>query len=415
MIMQEALNIQTLKKEDELELILKGRLDAFGSRTLENELQDQIKQGYYKLVLNFKETVFLSSAGIRILIKYYKDLTSIGGYLHFIELSDPINHVIELAGLKHLFLDEGTAIKAEAESEKEIDTTSGTFKLLQQQEKYFSLQTLGNPAVLTAGGYTAQNADVIGFPSGKYAIGLGAIGENFEDCKSRFGEYLAVGNTAFYMPTDGTKSADYMQRTDRLIPKVVSLYSVVFEGEFGTFLNFEVKKPASSIPLSEIVQTAFNLQKSQIVGMVILAETSGLCGCSLNISPVSENNRDSPFYYPEIKDRVNFTTEPDFEGSLTLTSGIVQKDCENLDDFTRPIGDQGLRGHFHSAVFSFRPMPKNDPDLTKAVNRLLDGSKLLSVLHLLDDNRLHNGIGESSFVRGTCWIGPVKEPEKSLP
>ncbi len=414
--MQEALNIEIRIREEQHELILSGRLDAFGARTLEDELQAQMKAGHYQLILNFKEVAFLSSAGIRILIKHYKELKAVGGYLGFVELSGYINEVIELAGLKHLFSNEQpSVIEGEPSAKnKEIETTSGVFRLLDQKEKHLSLKTQGKPSLLYTGGYRAHDAETIAFPAEKYAIGLGAIGENFEACQSRFGEYIAVGDTAFYMPTDGTKSADYMQRTHQLIPQVVSLYSIVLEGTFGTFLTFEAKKPALSISLSELVQTAFHTQETKAVGIVMLAETTGLTGCGLNVSPVHDPHRNTPFSFPEIREEVYFTTEPAHAGCLTLTSGIIHKDAESLAPYTRPIGDTGLEGHFHSAVFGFRPMPKHNPDLRKVVKSLVEDSKLMNVLHLLDDNRQHNGIGESGFGRGACWVGAIDEFKNPL-
>lgn len=410
--MPEVLEIQKQKGDGHNQLSLSGRLDAFGSRTLEDELQDQLKNGHYNIVLNFREVSYMSSAGIRVLIKFYKELKGVGGYLRFTKLSEKMNAVVELAGLKHLFEDEeGEATEQGADEKREIRTESAVFNVLQQQEKYMSLRTTGDPTLLNNGGYTNGHAVLESFPGSKYALGLGAIGSEFEECKQRFGEYMAVGNAAIYLPTDGTKSADYMQHSNQLVPEVLSLYSIIFEGAFGTFLNFEAGESAKATSLSEIAKAALESQSSKAIGMVMLAETSGLSGCSLNTSPVAGINAGGPFDFPAVKEHMNFTTEPEYQGCLTLTVGVVHTDTPELMEFTRPLKD-GLNAHFHTAIFGFRPAQRDNPDLGKAIDELLEGSSLMGLLHLLDDDRPHNGIGESMFTRGACWIGSIDNSQK---
>ena len=43
------------------------------------------------------------------------------------------------------------------------------------------------------------------------------------------------------------------------------------------------------------------------------------------------------------------------------------------------------------------------------VATLFESENLESVMHLLNDTREISGAGESEFVRGACWFGPVSE------
>jgi len=43
------------------------------------------------------------------------------------------------------------------------------------------------------------------------------------------------------------------------------------------------------------------------------------------------------------------------------------------------------------------------------VSTLFEAETLQGVLHLLNDDREITGAGQSEFVRGACWIGPITE------
>ena len=72
----------------------------------------------------------------------------------------------------------------------------------------------------------------------------------------------------------------------------------------------------------------------------------------------------------------------------------------------RPKGD--VWGHFHAAVFSYRPFQETQARFdTKPSTSLYENEDLQSVLHLLHDDREISGGGESEFVSGACWLGPI--------
>jgi hypothetical protein len=66
-----------------------------------------------------------------------------------------------------------------------------------------------------------------------------------------------------------------------------------------------------------------------------------------------------------------------------------------------------LLGHFHAAVFPFQPFKKRKLDLNESVGSLFSSGQLQAVMHLLNDDRPISGAGDSEFVRGACWIGPL--------
>ena len=79
-----------------------------------------------------------------------------------------------------------------------------------------------------------------------------------------------------------------------------------------------------------------------------------------------------------------------------------------LAPLLRPLTPRSeLHGHFHAAVFSYRPFKKRKLELNETVAALLENEDLQAVLHLLHDDREITGGGESEFVRGACWVGPI--------
>jgi hypothetical protein len=74
----------------------------------------------------------------------------------------------------------------------------------------------------------------------------------------------------------------------------------------------------------------------------------------------------------------------------------------------RPLGKApDLTGHFHAAAFSYRPLKSREADLKATTAMLFETETMQGLLHLLCDDRALTGVGESEFMRGTCWISPI--------
>ena len=95
------------------------------------------------------------------------------------------------------------------------------------------------------------------------AIGVGAFGSGFDDCRARFGELLAVGGAAVYQPGDGTNVADYLVAHGPLGGDVQMLHGLVCEGGFRRLITFDAMSIEAPIGLSTLVR-------------LVLDETGGL-------------------------------------------------------------------------------------------------------------------------------------------
>ena len=142
----------------------------------------------------------------------------------------------------------------------------------------------------------------------------------------------------------------------------------------------------------------------------MVAETAGLVGAALRRSPAEPLGAETFFAHPGVRTRLSFTTEPSFVQGVTLSAGVVSraKDAGNRP-LLRPLGE-GTVGHIHAAAFPFRPLKKGRIEMRETVTALFEADHLQGVLHVLHDDRGASGAGESEFVRGACWIGPVSGP-----
>src|SRR5690349_19647093 len=87
---------------DHLALELCGRLDANWAEHVGKVLEEAVRAGHHHVCLNLARVDYLSSAGIRVLLKHFKQLKSVNGYLRVVQASEGALSVIKLAGLEAL-------------------------------------------------------------------------------------------------------------------------------------------------------------------------------------------------------------------------------------------------------------------------------------------------------------------------
>lgn len=79
-------------------LALNGRLDSNTSDAFEEQLLKLVRDGEIKIVLDFQELEYISSAGLRVLLKGARELKQTEGKLVVCCLKDYIKEVFDLSG-----------------------------------------------------------------------------------------------------------------------------------------------------------------------------------------------------------------------------------------------------------------------------------------------------------------------------
>jgi anti-sigma B factor antagonist len=87
------------KKQNEINIFkLSGRLDSNTSPTLEKKIAEAIKNGAKNMVIDFENLDYISSAGLRIILKTTKDLKRNEGSIILCAMQDYVKEVFEIAG-----------------------------------------------------------------------------------------------------------------------------------------------------------------------------------------------------------------------------------------------------------------------------------------------------------------------------
>ena len=85
-------------------LHLKGRVDATTSAQIHDKVMDEVEKGCRKMVFDFSEVSYISSAGLRVLIYASKAMSKNSGKLSLCALDDNIRKIFEISGLSNHFV-----------------------------------------------------------------------------------------------------------------------------------------------------------------------------------------------------------------------------------------------------------------------------------------------------------------------
>lgn len=409
------MEIKKTQQGDTLEIKVEGRLDGHWADHLKRVLMEDVREGAHKMRVDLERVDFISSAGIGALVTVYKQLLAIHGSFAVCNPSKNVQQVLNMSGLESLLTQQPVAAVSEVPSvpaSRPLDLNDASMEVFDVDAgAKLKCRTIGNPDLLQGGRFKAEHCRAVSLPDSVMALGLGALGHDFEDCRTRFGEFLAIGGAAAYQPSGGAAAPDYMVSAGSFVPVMNVLYGVCCEGAFASVAHFERKKDAKPIAFSDLTRVCLDVAGTKAAAIVVVAETAGLLGAALRRSPAAGTAESAPFAYPGVRDWLSFASERTFHRSMVIAAGIALRSEQHpLNPFVRPLWkDPFPAGHFHAAAFSYRPLRKGEKDLKKTVTTLFVDETLQGVLHLLCDDRNPDSVEQSEFVRGACWIGPIAE------
>lgn len=398
------------------ELKIRGRLDGYWADHLAAELEKFIREGTHRLWLDFSDVSYLSSLAVGVLVRLRTHVNSLGGSLKVVNPSEPVKEVLETVRLMEVLVGEPPGFSGTATWEmralcrgvlhEQDGVTLETFDYPSANPLQGRL--FGDPSLLRGCRFAEADCQAVPFGADTIALGVGALGRDYEDCQDRFGEFLAAAGIAAYLPTDGSNVPDYLFLGDTATANVRLCYGLACTGQFSHLTRFETKKGAP-VTLTNLVTTNLDLVGADAIGLVMIAESAGLMGAALRRSPVGNKETEAPFAYPLIRDWLSFTAERAYRSSTALVVGVAMRsEAGILAPFLRRLGREPKPvGHFHAALFSHRTLPIGEIELKGTVAALFEAQHFQGVLHLLSDYRESAGLGESEFVRGACWAAPL--------
>jgi anti-sigma B factor antagonist/stage II sporulation protein AA (anti-sigma F factor antagonist) len=95
-------NINTENKDGVAALRFEGNLDTNTSPQAQEALTAACDASE-KVLVNFKDLDYVSSAGLRVLLIAAKKLKKTGGQMHICSLNETVNEVFEISGFSSIF------------------------------------------------------------------------------------------------------------------------------------------------------------------------------------------------------------------------------------------------------------------------------------------------------------------------
>jgi anti-anti-sigma factor len=396
------------------ELVLEGSLDSSWSSYFSDRIDEVVRAGALEVHLDMASVTYLSSNGIGLLVRYHRQLTKIGGGIRIVADSEAVSHVLRLTGVWKLLHDDAPApelSRARARNCINIERERMALQVFASANGGGAarLELMGDPNRLCGSGFNAQDERTWRANPDSVALGLGALGPSFQECRGRCGEFLAVSGVAAYRPTAGPGRPDFEQTAGAFVPKIHVLYGLAFPMREPTVVRFEARghSGSSSVQLSEIAAVCLEQVDGGLVGLVLAGETEGLVGAALLRSPASDSREADLFAQPEVRDWFSLTPEPEHSRSTALVVGVAARNpSPSLAPFVRPLSGaraSELQGHFHAAIVPYSPLAGGAIELEATVAHLIEPGRVDSILHLLCDPRPIVGAGESTLTRGVIW------------
>ena len=81
---------------------VKGRVDSESAPELDDALAEILQEGRNRIVLDLKGVDYISSAGLRAIVKAYQAVTKAGGDLRLASVSDPVEVILRTVGMMQM-------------------------------------------------------------------------------------------------------------------------------------------------------------------------------------------------------------------------------------------------------------------------------------------------------------------------
>jgi len=166
--------------DNTFELKAKGRLDAYWAGHLGDEVAGVLREGARSIRLNMKEVEYVSSAGIRVLFKAYKQLKDIQGTFAVSEPSEAVQSVLELAGLTELLFEKASSSDVQVAAPRQAETFvrgSAHYEILESRPSKMTARVIGSPELLVGCQFHQEHCQELPFGQEALGIGLGAFGK----------------------------------------------------------------------------------------------------------------------------------------------------------------------------------------------------------------------------------------------
>ena len=92
------------KTKDGIKYFLRGRVNSYSADELQHKMNEAIKEGHKLIVLNMMKVEYISSAGIRVILKTYKDANEACSKFGIEMPSHNVKNVLGMTALDELLI-----------------------------------------------------------------------------------------------------------------------------------------------------------------------------------------------------------------------------------------------------------------------------------------------------------------------
>ncbi|HLO28104.1 MAG TPA: STAS domain-containing protein [Anaerolineales bacterium] len=97
------LSIETDNRQSVSLMKVKGRVDSETAPELDDALTKLLQNNRNKIVLNLQDVSYMSSAGLRAMVKAYQSANKSGGDVRLAAVSEPIEVILRTVGMLQMF------------------------------------------------------------------------------------------------------------------------------------------------------------------------------------------------------------------------------------------------------------------------------------------------------------------------
>lgn len=379
-------------------LRLKGRLDSFGASVFDREVS-LLSRETKNLIIDVSDVSYLSSLGIRSLIKLEKSLIARSGGIILTGLTPFLVQVLEVSGLlsqlrsvdsldNALIMAKTARVSEDIIREEIINDRKYTIRAISGEgsklDLWGSFPSISDKT-LSAEGLIAVNLQELG-----PGFGVGGFGQNRFQASEVLGEFIAAGSLAGVVPADGHCMSDFIL-TDKPSESTVYIASAV--GLSGKPAFFLEEKGNTALTIAELIYDIFciiaNLKENTppIIGVALFAETIEIVGS----------------YFKELRDIAASHYQADnpsnARGAMIVGIGADEVALKSSDDrmvsgFLEEISryrlGKGRFFHGHGLKFTTFQIQEVSRVMDENIRRMANLDRLEGVAHIEPETKIKN-------------------------
>ena len=284
--------IDRVPRDETVELVVRGRLDAECAGELQHAVAAELRQGFPAVTLDLAAVQFLSSAGIRVLFDIQRATRAAGGDCRITVASEPVRKVLQLTRLDGILMQPAAAApRAVAAAPATADTPPhdiecGTARLLRPAAPAPAPLVVRRHGATTALRGAGSEPERVPLPAHTFALGIGAVADDTPADRTA-GEMIAAGGAVYHRAPRPFAAVDYLLGTGDLVAAADLVTGLSWEGIPGGRAAFEPAGDATAVGVDDLAEALLRAADADALVVVIAGEVQGLVAAEL-IRPLAE-------------------------------------------------------------------------------------------------------------------------------